>query len=357
MKTVFKSDEIAHIWAHRGAPYGRSPGNLSFDGDAIKSYSTVIGRRITYKGRVAYVVDCARFSNTTSKSQGRVLRAIPDSEKTFAIRSGCRGQDLRFTPATLAAWFEENAREIGEAMPSRYAHKRAEQWRETTGFLQKAREVLAFFDMGTARLDKKLKDRAGQEASAADLLKAHGAKLTAAKEARERRELKECTERNIKQAQDYIAGKIKPLRYFDLSAYAAALATLPEPLGTQFRNAVEIGNARLLDEWRKGADVALPHDVPTLLRVEGGQDDSGAIIQEMVTSHGARVPLSDARRTYRFAMLARAKGWHRNGEKHAIGSYQLDAVNENGVVAGCHRVSWAEIERFAASQGWQGGAK
>lgn len=91
MKTVFKSNEIAHIWAHSGAPYGRSPGNLSFDGDAIKSYGTVIGRRIRHAGRAAYVLDRARFSVSTSKSQGRVACAIPDGEKVFNVRIGCRG--------------------------------------------------------------------------------------------------------------------------------------------------------------------------------------------------------------------------------------------------------------------------
>ena len=77
---------------------------------------------------------------------------------------------------------------------------------------------------------------------------------------------------------------------------------------------------------------------------------------EMVTSKGARVPLADAQRTYRFALLVRAKGWHKNGETHAIGGYQLDAVNDAGVVAGCHRVTWPEIESFAASQQWEANA-
>lgn len=70
MKTVFKSDEIAHIWANRGAPYGRSPGNLSFDGDAISSYATVIGRRIEHKGKTAFVLDRASFSVTTARATG-----------------------------------------------------------------------------------------------------------------------------------------------------------------------------------------------------------------------------------------------------------------------------------------------
>ena len=354
MKTVFRSAEIAHIWANSGAPHGRSPGNLSFDGDAISSYGTVIGRRIRHKGKVAYVLDRASFSVSTSKSQGRVSRAIPDSAKVFHVNCGSRGQSLSFTPATLAAHYEKAAAELGEELPSRYAFKRAEQYAGITAELQKARDVLAFFDMGTVRLDKKIAARKAGESEAAESLKAHREKTLAAKAAKERRELAERTRKNIKGAQEFLAGTNRPKGEVDLSYRQSALDLIPEPLRSQFVAAVEAHNsavraeearkdAEKVEKWRAGADIEAPRDCPTMLRTESA---------EMVTSHGARVPLSDARRTYRFAMLCRAKGWHRNGETHAIGSYQLDAVNENGVVAGCHRVSWAEIERFALSQGW-----
>lgn len=48
----------------------------------------------------------------------------------------------------------------------------------------------------------------------------------------------------------------------------------------------------------------------------------------------------------------REKGWHRNGETFKVGNFQLDAVNAQGVVAGCHTILWDEIERFARTQGW-----
>lgn len=46
------------------------------------------------------------------------------------------------------------------------------------------------------------------------------------------------------------------------------------------------------------------------------------------------------------------KGWHRNGEQFAVGGYQLDAINEYGIVAGCHVIKWPECIRFATEQGW-----
>lgn len=342
MKTVFKSDEIAHIWANRGAPRGRSPGNLSFDGDAISSYSTVIGRRITCKGKEAYVLDRQRFSVSTSKSQGRVRGALHEGAKVFNIRSGNYGQFLDFTPVTLAVFYEKRAEELANELPSRYAFKRAEQWQSVTAELVKARDVLAYFGYGTARLDKKIEARQAGEATAAQTLKA-------AAELKAKRTRAALMTRNVKWAEKYLSGGHEPLPYIELAQYSDSIATLPAKLAARFVAAAEAGNTRLENEWRAGERVNLGRSCPTMLRAEFAENRAAA---EMVTSKGARVPLDDAHKTYRFAMLARAKGWHRNGSTHVIGAYQLDAVNEVGVVAGCHRVTWEEIERFAVSQGW-----
>lgn len=345
MKTVFKSDEIAHIWANASAPYGRSPGNLSFDGDAIKSYATVIGRRIKDRGRVAFVLDRASFSNSTSKSQGRVWQAIPDSEKVFLVKIGTRGQSLNFTGKGIAEHYEKRANEVATAAPSRYARIRAEQYQEATAFLEQAREALAYFGYGTARLDSKLAARKAGEATAADTLAEYGRKLKAAKEAKEKRERAERIARNISEVEKFLADDRPATRWLDtLEPHrASAFALLPKELQERVAAKVNASNASLVARWLAGGAVELPHDHATLLRADG---------EEMVTSKGARVPLSDAGRTYRFAMAFKSKGWHRNGTTHEIGGYQLDAVNEQGVVAGCHRVSWDEIERFAGAQGW-----
>jgi hypothetical protein len=356
MKTVFKSDEIAHIWAHSGAPHGRSPGNLSFDGDAIKSYSTVIGRRIRAAGKVAYVLDRASFSNSTSKSQGRVWQAIPGDAQSFHVHCGRRGQFLDFTPVTLRDHFLHEAKEREAATPSRYARIRVQQYANITASYRTAREVCIFFKLGTAALDKKLAARLAGESQAAETLKAALIRRQAAKAKRDVKELKERTARNIQQAEDFLANRKRPAKVVEL--LEKALATLPDDLRGRLLAAVEKHNAPYLAEiarkeaekiaeWRAGKNVYLSGEVPTMLRAEG---DSEAA--EMVTSRGARVPLADAERTYRFACLMRARGWHKNGETHAIGSYQLDSVNEQGVIAGCHRVTWAEIEHFAKAQGW-----
>ena len=105
-------------------------------------------------------------------------------------------------------------------------------------------------------------------------------------------------------------------------------------------------NRGRIEAWRKGeGSIRFASNVPTMLRAVG---------DTVQTNRAASFPLADAERAFRFVIAMRARGWHRNGQQCTIGNYQLDAVNEFGVVAGCHHIAWAEIERFARSQNWIG---
>jgi hypothetical protein len=97
-----------------------------------------------------------------------------------------------------------------------------------------------------------------------------------------------------------------------------------------------------LREWLAGGEVPtykLPN-AAAFLRVNGG------VVE---TSKGVTIPVDEARAALAFVQSKRAEGWHRNGSTFPIAGYELDAVNPEGVVAGCHRVSWKELERFAAT--------
>lgn len=97
-----------------------------------------------------------------------------------------------------------------------------------------------------------------------------------------------------------------------------------------------------------GASRLSDPDGGALLRIEG--DGDGA---ELVTSHGARVPLSHAIKAFRFVKLIREQGgqWSRNGRTVRVGHYQLDSIDPDGFNAGCHRINWPEIERVAKLAG------
>lgn len=112
--------------------------------------------------------------------------------------------------------------------------------------------------------------------------------------------------------------------------------------------------AVIVVQWLAGEKVSIPYQYSkTLLRSRRYQFEEGREPEAvMETSKGAIVPLAEAQKAFRFACLMRERGWRRNGETFQIGDYQLDAINEQGVIAGCHRVTWDEIDRFARAQGW-----
>jgi len=79
MKTVFKTGELAHIWANQSAEdlannrEGRCTSSMSFRGRDFYSYRTVIARLLE-DGSV--VVATCSYSSTTVKHQGYVRQAV-----------------------------------------------------------------------------------------------------------------------------------------------------------------------------------------------------------------------------------------------------------------------------------------
>lgn len=95
-----------------------------------------------------------------------------------------------------------------------------------------------------------------------------------------------------------------------------------------------------LKRWLAGDESVNEYNLPTgqtFLRTKG---------DVVETSKGITIPIQEARDGIAFVFSKRAEGWHRNGETYPIAGYQLDSVNVEGVVAGCHRLTWKELERF-----------
>lgn len=351
MKTVFKSNELAHVWANQGAPMGRCASSMSFDGDAFSSYSTVIARRIRHKGKVAYVIDRASFSVTTSQHQNAVAHALHQHpEKQFRINSGRRGQYLDFTPAKLRdvylAEFNYKPTDYNgkPVEPSRFEHKRAEAFLSKVASLESAIEVCDYFGLPASKLKQKLGALRGEIIEQTKIVEAHTAKLRQRRNEKEVRQRAAREARAISLAEAILRGEEKLTDYWTESY----LDSRPDLIAAV--NALRIAKDKAeIEAWQGGYSNQANHRWPAMLRAEMPE---GSNEQQLVTSKGARVPLTDAERSFRFCMKVRARGWHRNGDRHAVGMYQLDAVNEQGVVAGCHRIAWDEIERFAKTQGW-----
>lgn len=289
MKTVFTSDEIAHVWAHKSASHGKSPGAVSFNGDVIYSYQTAMARHIEHKGKTAIILNVTSYSVSTSKHQGRINSAIHGlGMPVFRVDGQQMGAELRFTGDELFALYTEKAAQClrdAEAPRIRPHTVEAHKGRAAHN-LEQARAVAQFFG-----LRKKVDEKAIQRLATA--------KARAEKRERIAREKRDARERALQEG-----------------AYAAWLAGEPMPEGVYL-------NARLF---------------PVAFRVEG---------DELVSTLGARVPLRAAMVAYRFAMSKRGQEWRENGETCPVGNYRLNAINEHGIVAGCHRITWAELERLA----------
>jgi len=98
---------------------------------------------------------------------------------------------------------------------------------------------------------------------------------------------------------------------------------------------------QIVEMWRNGERIYRNISyLPTMLRISG---------DEVETSLGARFPVTHAVKALRFVRLVKAKGeaWHSNGHTIHLGHYKLDEIDAEGnVKAGCHRVSYEEIERI-----------
>lgn len=173
MKTVFTNAELPHIWASGTQANGRS-NSMHFEGAALFSYQTVIARRIVAKGRKAYVLDWASFSNSTSKHQSLARRAIPQADPVFKVRIGRRCQTLDLSPADLRDWFMA---EFRREETSRYAHMRARDFRRRFEALSEARRVCAVFGLADSALAKIAGKLAAEYESAGAVVEEHRATL------------------------------------------------------------------------------------------------------------------------------------------------------------------------------------
>lgn len=284
-KTVFRSDEIAHIWANQHAPHGRSPGNLSFSGDAISSYATEMARFIEHNGKRAVIINDTSYSVTTSKSQGRVRGAIPDYVTKFYIGGIGRGCSLNFHGEEGNVLFKyaiEQAEEF--RLKSLKARQRKDGYLEAqSNWLQRAKEINEFFELGQT-----------------------------------------VDEDTIKRLEE-IAEQARQQRI-------ANEAKAEEDRREKFRVNYEA--------WKTGngpRHLFPDHLYPTAFRIED---------QEVVSSYGARVPLREARVALRFIEKHRNSGWKTNGEKFSVGGYQLVQIGHT-VQIGCHHITWEEFDRIS----------
>ncbi len=301
MKHTFRSNEIAHAWVHRLAPYGHVPqGAMSFDqDDCFLSYSTCIGQRLTLRGRDYFFIVKDSYSTTTSGHQAQLRRAIPPGAAVFHVSGGERG--TRYIIPEAAGDRKRWARSEIQRMhkDAGRASLTASRAREPEGHAQEARDWLTEARNLASLFKVPLREPVLEQLT-------EKARAESTRRLKQKKALQKARDKDIKER---------------------------------------------LERWHAGdLCVSCPRTGDTYLRVRRFQDDpqSSAVIE---TSKGIRIPYEEARLALSW-LLKHRDGWRRNGETFKIAGYNVDSVSESGVVAGCHHVRWGEIERIAKLEGW-----
>jgi hypothetical protein len=300
-KHVFDTGEIPHLWAHRTQEEARNrQGNLYFTGDTIYSYGShfPIARHVVSEaGERAVLFTTATYSVTTSSHCSAVRSAIPSGIPVFHVPNVCHG---RYSGSELTAddhggnladYTERIEKHVITSARARSSY--AKEWNHDRAvrLRDEAFTYCAFVGLPVPNIS--------------EVPELDSNALTAIR----KREAKRAAER---------AEQTKRER-------AEALVRQQE----------------LITKWRAGEYSGCLYDVPAMLRIGGN---------EVVTSRGARFPVSHAKRALAFVRKVRASGqaYVRNGRTIHLGPYALDRIEANGTVkAGCHVVSWQEIERIA----------
>lgn len=300
-KHVFDTGEVPHLWAHGTQDDARNKqGNLYFTGDTIYSYGShfPIARYVTNgAGKRAVLFTTACYSVTTSGHCSAVRSAIPSGIPVFNVPNVCHGRysgnelmadDHAGNLADYAEWVESEVTASARARSSwkkEHSNERAESLRA---------EAIAYAELFSLPVPN-IPDVPALDSDALTTIRKREAKRAAEKAEQTKRER------------------------------AAAIARQQE----------------LITHWRAGQYSGRLYDVPAMLRIEG---------DEVVTSRGARFPISHAKRALVFVRKVRESGqaYVRNGQTIHLGPYAIDRIEPDGAAkAGCHVVSWEEIERIA----------
>lgn len=300
------NSEVAHAWANKTGKQRRGS-NLFYEDDTIYSY----GYHFAIATHVAGVVlfnGSRYYSNSTSGHQCHVRRAcshltvfdVPHVRPVF-------GNTETMHRRNMDSYRKQIEEEVGRARRARtYTRHHVE---DSEGLADEWKRYAKHFKLGRTYAEKLLIPEPERQ----ELLD----------KSDERRRIDEA-----RRAENH----------------AEHMRLLEERRVRQEAEEVE-----KLERWMAGEDVGRTFYTKRIrLRVKDNKVE---------TSHGASVPREEARGLYVLSRRWRDSGkWWKAGPESTIlrvGDFQVSAVNEAGIVVGCHRMDWEEIDRLASNEGWQ----
>jgi hypothetical protein len=295
VRHVYPVDMVAHLWAHKAQDSARNGSNFYFDGDTIYSYGShfPIAKHVETKRGRAVLFTTRDFSVTTSGHKWTVLGTCKHLT-VFHVQHP--------TDTDRKAQFAEY-RDRYLALARKYSRARSNKpWilNSLRDLVDEANRFAHFFGL-RPRL------------SLPDDLSAMETECRAV----EKRERVRKQREEAKRQREYEARRAEAVAKLDNWA-----------------------NGGAIDRFTFGG-----YDLPIRLRIKG---------DELQTSRGASVPLAHAVRAFRIIKRLHdsSKSYERNGHTIHLGHFALDAIDTQGNVrAGCHSVTWQEIERVATIAG------
>lgn len=279
MRTVLRNhDEVCHVWAQQKKAAGRS-GNIFFEGPRIYSY----GRHFEMARFVdseTVLLNSHRYSVSTAKHLSIVRRAVTHKDV--------------FTVPTMDEHGINICYLINKAKNEYDLARGARKWvdahiRQAQGYVNSTRRYISKFNVTVPDSHREL------------WLALH--------------------------TETYLNGEIQA----QLLAKAKAAQAAEREATKQARVKRELAEAAQLEQWVRG-ELDWGRFSVMRLRVKG---------DEVQTTHGASVPVIEARKLYRAMKL----GVDVSGQK--IGYYTVTRVTERELVIGCHTIPLSEVERIA----------
>lgn len=293
VKHVVSSGEVPHLWFHKVQDSAKnSNGSLYFQGDTIYSYGShfPIAKHITAGKKSAVLFTTRDYSVTTSGHKSAVRSAIPQGVTVFHVPS----VDTLHHTVNLSDYAQRVTDHLAKCARARGSWRKEYEHTRAVDLRNEAREYAKFFGLKLP----KIAPIPALDSTGLAKIKESEAKKSAEKAALERA-------RKAKQA---------------------------------------IFDAEMLERWRNGEYTGGFHyGVPVALRLTADKT-------EVETSKGARIPVSHAKRGLRFvrAVIEKKEEYRRNGHTLHLGHYAIDRIEVDGTLyAGCHVISYAEIERLA----------
>jgi hypothetical protein len=358
VKEVFKTGEIAHLWAHQTQAQARnSAGNLFFEGPTIYSYGRHFAIATIHKkrdGRTLVLMNSANYSNTTAGHKSDVRQAARHLPSVSVPNTN--PESLAEHNANIKFATDKAAELLAKAQRAMQVDTVA-NLRPIAKSLFNALKVYAEF----FRIRRKLPTFPEVEWNAAA---ARAERMQNPDPVRDAKRFKAKQQRQARVQEQYreTYEKYEAAARTYNDAVRKALENLPDPAehwrktGEWVRAEVEVNRPEVWN-WKLARKMSDNGFVLTkllspsrpvedvLLRVDGDQIE---------TSLGVRIPRSHGERLWRVIqrVMARGEPYQHNGHSEYAGEFRVDRIDVDGTLtAGCHTIKYAELERLARYMG------